>query len=1152
MVEQNFPFWAVFQVLENRLLLARVLGFPEIARVGRNPQVLREKLQRDVRRIMEREALPRLYRRQLAGKPSIAKVGVPLAPADRSAFWREPLPLVFPTLCWTHGEDAALAWVPALDLEVAAGKTRDRDGGLEREIRAALSRSAALSLPRLVLLQRGHRVRLERLAVAVKIRTAKERVLKTEGEREHAPSVLKVVASDWSRDPGEMTFGLEEPVEQLAELLAGRAPRSVLLVGAAGVGKTAVFRELVRRRADFQLGATPFWATSGARLVAGMSGFGMWQERCQQVIREAGRRRAILHLGNLVELIDVGKSEHNRMGIAAFLRPYVARGQLLAVAECTPEQHALIERTDPQVLSAFQPLTIREPDAERSRLILHRYAAHLGAALGRSCSEASLAELERLHRRYAGYSAFPGRPLRFLHALVHDHVGSEAIGPAHVLAAFARDTGLPLVLLDPAAPLDLGRTRTWFSDRVIGQPEAVDLIVDLLAITKAALARPRKPIASMLFIGPTGVGKTEMAKALAEFLFGSPRRLTRFDMSEYGDTLAVQRLAGGVFGSEGLLTAKVREQPFSVLLFDEFEKADDQFLDLLLQVLGEGRLTDAAGRLADFSNTVVILTSNLGAESYQQGTMGFGAGSAGQQREAARAHFEREVQRYLRPELYNRIDRLVPFAPLAADTIERITERHLGAIAERDGIRYRGVSMNIGAGVAAHLARRGFHARYGARPVLRTIERDLLAPLADRMNRYSAELPLRVEIQRTDSGLHFHVKPRTDAAGCVPPSGTMASEALLAVAQECLACRREVQALERCGCVRQLNNELFQLEREQKRLAKAQRRLTALLQQTSGERRKRLLAEAAGAFTGERLAQLHRLHQLTGRIADLAGRCCALEDRILVHLYAKGSKEEDVAELTAALEPVRRDFADLLLTLYCREFDIPDRITLALFSEKPAWLTELAGAYVGVARRHDLGVRLMSYRLPPAAKVRGPAESEAPAATGEATEVTTKLRRFWRKDRLILTAMGRRKEQEILRRERLERPEQVLALPQPGLLGIGLEVSGLAAAPRFAGESGVHLMRDPRAEAEPRQCLVEHSSAELAQYVPPAGITRRGGIATQDRRRIYDAGAQTVHDLALDKKIPWQSRGLENVVGELLEERLQRQLRSVLDEGAVS
>src|SRR5262249_19244380 len=163
---------------------------------------------------------------------------------------------------------------------------------------------------------------------------------------------------------------------------------------------------------------------------------------------------------------------------------------------------------------------------------------------------------------------------------------------------------------------------------------------------------------SLLFIGPTGVGKTELAKSLAEYFFGDRNRLTRFDMSEFASAGAVERLVGGAFGKEGLLTAKVREQPFSVLLFDEFEKAHDSFFDLLLQMLGEGRLTDAAGRLGDFSNAIVVMTSNLGAEAYGRGTFGLTKGSGYPD---PQAHFTDEVRAFLRPELFNRIDRIVPF-----------------------------------------------------------------------------------------------------------------------------------------------------------------------------------------------------------------------------------------------------------------------------------------------------------------------------------------------------------------------------------------------------------------------------------------------------------------------------------------------------------
>lgn len=266
-----------------------------------------------------------------------------------------------------------------------------------------------------------------------------------------------------------------------------------------------------------------------------------------------------------------------------------------------------------------------------------------------------------MHRRYATYSAYPGRPLRFLKNLLEDRSG-KTITADDVTARFSEETGLPLFLLNDAVKLDLEDTQRWFGSQVIGQPEAVALIIDLLATVKAGLTRAGRPIASLMFIGPTGVGKTEMAKSLAEFLFQNRERMIRFDMSEYADPIAVNRLIGGIWGAAGLLTSKVREQPFVVLLLDEFEKAHPSFFDLLLQVLGEGRLTDSSGRLADFTNAVVIMTSNLGAETFKRSALGFRDGASATS--AARAHFLKEVRAFVRPEFFNRIDRIVPFAPL--------------------------------------------------------------------------------------------------------------------------------------------------------------------------------------------------------------------------------------------------------------------------------------------------------------------------------------------------------------------------------------------------------------------------------------------------------------------------------------------------------
>jgi ATP-dependent Clp protease ATP-binding subunit ClpA len=1142
MISTKFPVWTVFQRLDGGFVLAEALGFPEVGRLGASRATAADALRRNLRRLIAAEPLAALHRRFAGGEPAVTGVSVPVEPAGPGAGWREPLPLSFPVVTRAHGA-ALLAFVPALGIEVVAESAEDLAARLTVEVRAALSRGGDLTLQRLVALQRVAHTAVERLVVGVPLRSAKARALATEHEADRAPSVLARVATDLVREPPETAFGLGPVVAQLAELLAAPSPRGVLLVGPSGVGKTAAVRELARRRGEHGLGATPFWATSGARLVAGMCGFGMWQERCRQVVREAARSRAVVHLGGLVELMQVGKSEHNALGLAAFLRPSLARGELLAVCECTPEQVPLVEREDPHLLAAFHQLTVGEPDAAQGRAILRHVAAGTSPAV--RLEEDALDALDRLHRRYAGYSAYPGRPLRFLRGLLRD-CGQEAVGPAHVLAAFTRETGLPRVLLDPAERLDPDRTSDWLAARVVGQPEAIALVADLIATVKAGLTRPRRPIASLLFIGPTGVGKTELAKALAEFLFGTRDRLTRFDMSEFGDPSAVQRLTGGASG-EGLLTARVREQPFGVVLLDEFEKAHPLFFDLLLQVLGEGRLTDAAGRLADFTNTVVVLTSNLGAESYQQGAFGFAgvAGDGPARREAARQHFTRAVEAFVRPELFNRLDRVVPFAPLGADVIREIAGRHLSRLEGRDGIRHRGVALSVGDGVAAHLARAGFDARYGARPLLRAVERELLAPLAWALNRHGTDAALAAAVTLEDGALRCAVRPRTDAAGRpIPATGGSAAPA--EAAREAVDLRRSVQALDRCRALREFRNELYRLEREQARFEKARRahaRRAARLAHAPEEVRRRLgPGPKMRPADQERMADLARLRQTAERFRDLESASAALEDRALLALHGDGAapSPEPGAPSAAAL---RASWEELLLSLYCREFPEPDRVTLALFGEEPGWLVELAGAYVGAAQSMGIAVEMAAYLLPDGAKPeKADTTDGAPAREG-----ATPPRQYWLDDRLVAAASGRTPERDVLVRKWVRDAPAFLAKPPGRLPGLALGLRGPGAAPRFAPEAGLHLLRAPRLP-QPVACLAEASEARLAEYLPPPGISRRGAIGTQPRRRTYDRIREVLDDALLATTLPWQGRSLADALAAAVAERLRRAMLTLLGE----
>jgi ATP-dependent Clp protease ATP-binding subunit ClpA len=1152
-----FPYWLLAQVLENRWVVAEALVAPEFTRVHTHLDQVGPRLDRNLVKLLEDGPLDHLFRRHLCGTPELTHVEVTVPTPAGFRFWREPLRLRLPVIQWPHRTDAAIAYIPALGIHILAATPEERKTKLVPEARAALARlQITQKLESVVWVSRASRARLQRREISVAPKSVKQRALALLDELQETTSTLEQVATDLTTGWCDPLHGADTHLQTLAELLTGNRPRSVLLVGPSGAGKTALVLNLAQRRAEFGLNGKPFWATSGARLVAGMSGFGMWQERCQKMLTEAAKKRAVVQVGNLMELVDVGKCEGQDTGIAAFLRPFIARGELLTVAECTPEQIPLIEREDPHLLDAFTRYDVSEPDPALGRAIL-RFVAERTST--RRLTDEGLGVLDGLHRRYATYSAYPGRPLRFLrnfladqHLRNHDEI--KPLAPTDIYAQFARETGLPLFLLDPTEPVFLSDVRAWFGTRVLDQPEAVDLVTDLIALTKAALNRPRRPIASLLFIGPTGVGKTEMAKALAEYLFGSPGRLTRFDMSEYGDPLAVRRLIGGGQGREGLLTARIREQPFSVLLFDEFEKAHPEFFDLLLQVLGEGRLTDAAGRLADFCNCVIILTSNLGAESYQRGAFGLAEGTASgasHSADRARSHFIDAVQRSLRPELFNRFDRIVPFNPLPPTAVARIAERHLTKLTTRDGVRYRGASLTVAPGVAAQLANAGFDVRYGARPLVRTIERQLLAPLAEQMNRHPGEVPLALEVG-TGTPLAVSVKPRTDAAG-KPLQAASTAQPVVEAATTLIDSRRTAQALGRCAAMRELRNEVFQLEREEQWFQAAQRKYLArmaalsLRADVTDEQRQRVAATAPKEKPADhtRRARLAELRGLTDRATQLLTHCTQWEERLLVDLYSDptGSANLDMSAYTTATEQALRQRNDLLLALYRREYQQPDALTVAVYSESREALLLLVDALVRAAKLSaGVSAKLWSFTLPATGRAKPPAAEEG--ESDEDTPVVTK-QPSWRKDALIQPAAGREPEAILL--ERTADDGRLLRSPPERLIGILLRLEGTGVALKYLPEQGLHQLKG-RDFVPPATCWLDADAVSAERYLPPTGITRKGAIGTQPRRRVYDLVAEVAEDDSLGKKLPFDDAGLAGVIRTATEQHLERRLLSVLKE----
>lgn len=1097
------------RALGDELLLAEALLFPEAACLHRQSAQVRRMLTKRVRELVERIPVGQIYRRRILELPELRRVQVEIPPIRQDVHRREPVTLEFQYVQWRHGSEAVIAAVPALGIEVLAEDERQLEQLLVPEIRSALSRrKTAESVRDLVLLDNVRQLHVRPLAVQAKLKTLKQAAQEARAEGAEK-SVFKQVADNLVRAPQLPVYERADDVARLAGLLTARTPRSVLLVGPSGVGKSALVRELARRRADFALGKAPLWSTSGARLIAGMSGFGMWQQRCQKLVREAAKTKAIVHLGNLIELIEVGKGGCNIQGMAAMLRPSIERGDLLAIVECTPQQLALIEREDPQLLEAFVPLELAEPNVDQTHRILARVAADAAERRLPRISPAGLDELERLHRRYATYSAAPGRPLRFLQNLLQDAPADAAIGTSEVVAAFSHETGLPLFMLDDNVPLDLAATRDWFANRVMGQPEPVDLVTDLLASVKAGLSRGGKPIASLLFIGPTGVGKTEMAKALAEFLYQDPGRMIRFDMSEYSHPAAVERLIGGAYASQGLLTQKVRDQPFMVVLLDEFEKAHPALFDVLLQVLGEGRLTDAAGRVADFSNAVLIMTSNLGAESFRSAAFGFSGEATAV---TAKRHFERAVQTFLRPEMFNRLDRIVPFAPLSAETIGQIARRELKRISHRDGLRLRDVRIEVSDDAVARLAEGGYEPRYGARPLKRAIERNLVAPLAERLCRYAGQQRIDCRVEVVDGKVSLHTAATPDSKSADGNESTSHQLELL------VELRRNVQSLARSGVVLRLRNEIERLKQ-----AERQRR----------RKRKRRGKTEKFEFTAQQRQLLGR-EELLNRIDQLVSDVCRLEDSALEDFYAH--RPVDLVLTSGLREELDLTLRKLLFELFTMQNELHGMLTLILFSASQSWFLELSRAYEQICAAHHASVDRYWFTMHDPHKLKGDADAGPVGQAGNT--------------RIPVTRLLHRKsaEDEIKAKPVVDvyRPEpHNFYSPSSDVIGVALQFRSPQPIALLETETGRHdLIRE---EGKPEPCFVETHTGLLMQYTPPADCGRAGSFSELRERRAYNLPREVCYDHITHEALRIRGRSINEAVSQATADYLTQRIWSLLE-----
>ncbi|KYF72076.1 hypothetical protein BE11_43625, partial [Sorangium cellulosum] len=456
---------------------------------------------------------------------------------------------------------------------------------------------------------------------------------------------------------------------RLAALLDGEERLGVLLVGPEHAGKTALMQAYVARQTRL------VYATSGAQLIAGMSGLGQWQERVHGVMEAAAALDAVLYFENLDDLL-AERVDGGHVDLAGAMRPYLDEGRVRVVCELRDDRLDALEGRHWAFFAGLSRIRVEPLSAADTRRALAERAErdaqvepHRPAVAGDA-----LTALIDLAERYLPYSAFPGKAVRLYEDLrtVHERERTAqgepvTLGRSDLHELFSMRTGMPAFLLRDDLPLRVDRVARDLGASVVGQERAVRALAETIAVVKAGLSPPDKPLATFLFVGPTGVGKTELARALAALLFGSPDRLSRFDMSEFATEGAADRLIRGTDGAGGLLTQRVREQPFCVLLLDEIEKAHRAVFDLLLQVLGEGRLSDARGRTAYFHNAIVIMTSNLGAAE-RRAQAGFsggpGAGSPEERAALDEAHYQRVVAGAFRQEFVNRVDRVVPFRSL--------------------------------------------------------------------------------------------------------------------------------------------------------------------------------------------------------------------------------------------------------------------------------------------------------------------------------------------------------------------------------------------------------------------------------------------------------------------------------------------------------
>ena len=546
-------------------------------------------------------------------------------------------------------------------------------------------------------------------------------------------------------DDLERALGREREVEELARLFAGSDRRPILLVGARKVGKTTILHELVwrmcERKKERYGGNRDVWLVSPMRLISGMSYLGQWENRVLAILDHAKKKDRVLYFDDLLGLFFAGMSSASDLNVAQVLKRVLEKRSVRVIAEITPEAWRVLRERDRAFADLFHVVPVHEPTEQETLRILVDVARQLEEGQGCEFDLEAVPTVYELYRRFSSDAAFPGKAAGFLRRLAvrYAHLPHVKINRHVVLHQFESESGMRTALVDDRRVLDRKSVVQQMARGLVGQAQAVETFTDVVLTLKARLNDSKRPLGTFLMLGPTGVGKTQAAKMFSEYLFGSSERLLRFDMNEYVEGSFVSRLTGSPAEPDGLLTAAIRRQPFSVVLFDEIEKAAPEVFDMLLAVLDEGRLTDALGRVADFTQSVILLTSNLGAREARS-RLGFGAETGGS--EADDVIYASVAEKFFRPEFFNRLDRIIPFRPLDREQLEGIARKLLGSIFARDGLQRRDGVLNFSKNAMERLVQLGYHPQLGARALKRVVERELAQPLGEKLAALPPGVPM--------------------------------------------------------------------------------------------------------------------------------------------------------------------------------------------------------------------------------------------------------------------------------------------------------------------------------------------------------------------------------------------------------------------------